>query len=115
GARSPVVVVAGGGSDAALDLAPAGVVGTAELGQGAVLVLVVTQGQHHCRVELGQQPGGGAQWQALADPWPRWKLRLAGSQAMSPAAAITWEGPVVGRRAAQRLQVARLRAGPAGR
>ena len=39
-------------------------------------------------------------WQALALPLPRWKLRLAGSQAMSPAAAIS--GGATGRLAAGR-------------
>src|SRR5215211_6420881 len=50
-------------------------------------------------------------WQAVA--WPRRKLRLAGSQAMSPAAAITGEG--AGRRAAGRTGCAgRTAAGWAG-
>jgi hypothetical protein len=39
-------------------------------------------------------------WQAVAVPWPRRKLRLAGSQAMSPAAATT--GEATGRLAAGR-------------
>jgi hypothetical protein len=49
-------------------------------------------------------------WQAVAVPWPRRKLRLAGSQAMSPAAATTGEatGRLVG---AERVRVGWLPGG----
>jgi len=53
-----------------------------------------------CGSSLRRSLAVAPMWQAVAVPWPRRKLRLAGSQAMSPAAAITGEG--AGRRAAGR-------------
>jgi hypothetical protein len=52
--------VAPDGPEAVVGLAAGADHELAELGQGAVLVLVVAQGQHHRRVQLAQQSGGGA-------------------------------------------------------
>jgi hypothetical protein len=99
GAVGLVVVVAWRRAGPGLEPPPGPVVGAAELGQGAVLVLVVAQRQHHGRVQVGQQPGDRA--------------HVAGV-GRSPAAAVVGAGRVAGDVAGRRDHLGRAGLGGIG-